>query len=225
MSDRRKPQQARAERRKASLLDAAAALLEREGHAAVTTGAIAQEAGASVGTVYQYFPHKEAVLAALMARYRERLGQALQEAVADEEQPLEGLIARGVATYARFHEEEPGYAALWLGGSYLAPLQDDVRGWQQDFATLLGAVLAGRFNVPKRTAERLALTLNQAVSAQIALAMTRTGRERARLLEEAERLALGYLRLSLEELGRSTAQAPARPPRARRRTSADAPRR
>jgi AcrR family transcriptional regulator len=219
MSDRRQPQQARAERRKASLLDAAAALLEREGHAAVNTGAIAQEAGASVGTVYQYFPHKEAVLAALMTRYRERLGQALQEAVADDDEPLEALIAKGVATYARFHDEEPGYAALWLGGPYLAPLAEDVLGWQQDFATLLGGVLVHRFGLHKRTAERLALTLNQAVSAQIALAMTRTGRERQLLLEEAQRLALGYLRLSLEELGRSTAPTPRSP-----KQSAAAPR-
>ncbi len=56
------------------ILEAATRVLTREGRAALNTNRVAEVAGVSVGSLYQYFPSKEAILAALVAQARaERL--------------------------------------------------------------------------------------------------------------------------------------------------------
>jgi AcrR family transcriptional regulator len=67
-SQRRKPKQARARATVEAILEAAAQILERDGTAGYNTNAIAERAGVSVGTLYQYFPDKQAILMATAAR-------------------------------------------------------------------------------------------------------------------------------------------------------------
>lgn len=72
---RRIPRQARARASVAAILEAAAQILERDGHAGFTTNAVALRAGVSIGSLYQYFPDKAAILAALVERAADaRLG-------------------------------------------------------------------------------------------------------------------------------------------------------
>ncbi|MBL8783016.1 MAG: TetR/AcrR family transcriptional regulator [Alphaproteobacteria bacterium] len=59
---RRKPKQSRALATRAAIFEAAAQILEREGEAHFNTNRIAERAGVSVGTLYQYFPDKNAIL-------------------------------------------------------------------------------------------------------------------------------------------------------------------
>jgi AcrR family transcriptional regulator len=66
---RRVPQRGRGEKRMAELLEAAAAEIAAVGYEAATMKAIAERSGTSVGTVYQYFPNKEAVVVALRTQY------------------------------------------------------------------------------------------------------------------------------------------------------------
>jgi AcrR family transcriptional regulator len=63
---RKNPQQARATETRARILDAACAVFARHGYAAGTTNRIAAEAGLSVGSLYQYFPNKDAILVELV---------------------------------------------------------------------------------------------------------------------------------------------------------------
>lgn len=62
---RRKPKQARAVATRDLIFEATAQILEREGEAALNTNRIAERAGLSVGTIYQYFPDKTAILVAM----------------------------------------------------------------------------------------------------------------------------------------------------------------
>lgn len=66
---RRIPQQERGERRMAGILEAAAHVIASVGYEAATMTAVAERAQASIGTVYEYFPNKEAVARALRAQY------------------------------------------------------------------------------------------------------------------------------------------------------------
>jgi AcrR family transcriptional regulator len=66
---RRKPQQDRGHRRVELILDSTRALLKSRGAHTITTPQIASAAGISVGSIYQYFPNKEAILAALYCAY------------------------------------------------------------------------------------------------------------------------------------------------------------
>ena len=65
---RRKPHQARAEETVAAILEASAQILEAGGLTAFTTNAVAERAGVSIGTLYQYFADKNAILRTLAER-------------------------------------------------------------------------------------------------------------------------------------------------------------
>ncbi len=64
----RKPRQPRARHKVELILEAAIRLLDKGGLPMLTTNAVADTAGVSIGTIYQYFPNKEAILEALADR-------------------------------------------------------------------------------------------------------------------------------------------------------------
>ena len=72
LKPRKTPTQARAEQTVAALLEAAAQVLERDGLEGFNTNAVAERAGVSIGSLYQYFPGKDALTLALMRREDER---------------------------------------------------------------------------------------------------------------------------------------------------------
>src|SRR5919202_6086735 len=80
---RRAPKQERGEQRGGRILDAAAQEFARVGYEQATTNAIARRAKTSVGSLYQFFPNKEAILYALTDRYLAEL-HALHERVLGE---------------------------------------------------------------------------------------------------------------------------------------------
>lgn len=75
---RKTPTQARSQVTVETIFEATARIVENEGEGALTTNRIAAEAGFSIGTLYQYFPSKEAVVLAMVQRQRDRIQQDLQ---------------------------------------------------------------------------------------------------------------------------------------------------
>ena len=75
------PKRARGMQRVAELLDAGAVLIAEQGYDATTMTQIAQRAGASIGSLYQFFPSKEVLAEALFGRYVERVASLLQDLV------------------------------------------------------------------------------------------------------------------------------------------------
>jgi AcrR family transcriptional regulator len=75
----RVPQRERGRRRVADLLRAAALLFAEKGYDAVTMTEVAARAGAPIGSLYQFFPSKEALADALLDRFGERFEDALNE--------------------------------------------------------------------------------------------------------------------------------------------------
>jgi len=65
---RRSPKQARSRATWDAILEAASQILERDGPAGFNTAAVAERAGVSIGTLYQYFPDKQAILLAAAER-------------------------------------------------------------------------------------------------------------------------------------------------------------
>ena len=72
LQPRRKPRQVRAELTRERILTAAAHVFAEHGYAAGTTNRIAERARVSIGSLYQYFPNKDAVLAELLVRHIDR---------------------------------------------------------------------------------------------------------------------------------------------------------
>jgi AcrR family transcriptional regulator len=107
---RRAPQQERGERRLAQLLAAAATVLAEYGYDAATMTEIADRAGASIGTLYQYFPNKEAVVFALRTQYREEMEERWRCIDADTAgMSTEQIAHRLVDIMVSFVEERPAY--------------------------------------------------------------------------------------------------------------------
>lgn len=81
----------------AAIVEAASQLLHRQGEEALTTNAIAERAGVSVGSVYQYFPNKEAILRTLMMKEREAIAETVErELAADGDLPSPEAVRRVV---------------------------------------------------------------------------------------------------------------------------------
>lgn len=190
----RQPKQRRATQRRESILDAAAELLATVGYEGVSTNALARQAGASIGTVYQYFPNKQAVLEALLERYRVRLAEALLPPLSQPaEVEAEAVLAAVIRAFADFYIEEPGYAQLWLGTQLVGPLREAGAAWGSSFAELFGAALQARGAVEPARAELVATVLVHAVSAVVSAAVSDPSR-RDELVDEAVRLGQAYLR-------------------------------
>src|ERR1700761_3400399 len=74
----KEPKRERGRQRVAALLDAGAALFLEKGYDATTMTEIAARAGAAIGSLYQFFPSKEALAEELVGRYTERATAALE---------------------------------------------------------------------------------------------------------------------------------------------------
>ncbi|MDP2271615.1 MAG: TetR/AcrR family transcriptional regulator [Archangium sp.] len=92
---RKAPTQERSRQLVEALMQATARILEREGWDALTTNRVASEAGVSVGSLYQYFPNRDALVSALVEGWAEDMGDrftALNEELSSA--PIERCIHR-----------------------------------------------------------------------------------------------------------------------------------
>jgi AcrR family transcriptional regulator len=106
ISVRKPPSQERSRQLVAAILEAAIRVLRKHGARRFTTIRVAQEAGVSVGSLYQYFPNKESILFRLQADEWEATWQALRaELFAEHRRPFERL-RRAVLFFFRSEADE-----------------------------------------------------------------------------------------------------------------------
>ncbi|MEA1651524.1 TetR/AcrR family transcriptional regulator [Nitrospirillum sp. BR 11164] len=193
LKPRKSPTQARAAETVRIILEAAARILEARGLEGFNTNAVAERAGVSVGSLYQYFPGKDALAAALIERDSETLRAEVTAAAAlpDPKAALTGMIAAAVEHQMRrpvlAHLLDVQESRLPLG-----PAQED-RG--AELRALLAQVLA-------RTSLPAGLSLETAQDDIFALVRALTDQAGARgdtdahaLRERIGRALFGYLDL------------------------------
>lgn len=91
-----------------ALIEATARILVREGFDKASTNRIAETAGVSIGSLYQYFPAKEALIAAVMERHNQELMQVVRGALAEiATLPMEQAVRKLVAAAIRAHRLDP----------------------------------------------------------------------------------------------------------------------
>src|SRR6201996_9435868 len=94
ISSRKRPKQSRSTELVAAILEAAAQVLASEGAQRFTTARVAERAGVSVGSLYQYFPNKAAILFRMQSDEWRRPGARLRILLEDAgKPPLERLRA------------------------------------------------------------------------------------------------------------------------------------
>jgi len=147
------PTQARSRRRLRRVLDAADALLAAEGADAFTTRAVARFAGVPVGSVYHYFPDKDAIAEALAVRYWSDFEDLVAGvAEADEQQPFEDPGAAVLDVLAAGFRARPGFLALWYGGLRTERLRDATRPTRIAIGRSIERILAVHW--PQASSER-----------------------------------------------------------------------
>lgn len=185
ISVRKAPRQARSRQLVADVLEAAIRVLEAGGAARFTMARVAEKAGVSVGSLYQYFANKEAILFQLQAREWEENVAFLASILADQAQPPEARLKEMTRQFFKSEVEE---AAVRGALAAAAPLYGDApearahkaraRRIMLDF---LGEALPGA------AADRLAFTADL-VSTTLS-AVGKTLSEEDRSLAEVDRMA------------------------------------
>jgi AcrR family transcriptional regulator len=198
---RKAASQARSRATVEALIEATARILVREGFDRASTNRIAQAAGVSVGSLYQYFPSKEALVAAVIERHSRDLLAVVRGALAEvADQPLEAgarrLVAAAIAAHrvdAKLHrvlaEQIPRIGALEdvevfnrenyaVFRSYLEAHRDEIRALDLDLAAFM------------------CVTTIEAVTHTAVLRRPDilSGEAAGALVDEATRLLMGYLR-------------------------------
>jgi len=151
--------------------------------------------GASIGSVYQFFPNKEAITEALAARYLAQLRQLYDTTLTPEAAhvPLASLVDRLVDPTVAFETEHPGFRALFEGAQSLThlpattALHDEVVG-------RIGAIFAARNPALDADHVRLYARLTvQIIKATLPLALEAQGIMEARIVPEIKGVLCAYL--------------------------------
>ena len=167
LEPRKQPIQRRSRATVDELLLAAAQVFEALGYAAATTNRIAQRAGSSIGTLYQYFPSKEAIAVALLERHLAETDQWLQQWAAGV-QPGQQNLRRALQDYVSgmldIHSARPRLQHILLEE---IPLPERVHltliEAERRAATTMGAVLAAYPGIHRSRLERAGFLLVQTV--------------------------------------------------------------
>ncbi|EOY5379304.1 TetR/AcrR family transcriptional regulator [Cronobacter dublinensis] len=180
---RKLPRQARSRALVEAIIEATARIFERAGPAACTTNAVAEKAGVSIGSLYQYFPNRRALTAALVARERGQLVAAFSASATRPaaQERLSAMIHAAVAyDFAR-----PALAAA-LDGEEAAP--EFAPHQQETLAALHRCVMAAIGHDETAAWDVIALA-----QGMIAMAARRSESDGPALARRIERAVFGYL--------------------------------
>ena len=188
---RKRPTQARSEYTYDVILQASLELLARGGLEGFTTNAVAKRAGVSVGSLYQYFPNKDAILATLVREMRASMRDDFQRAVANTlDLTFEASVVALIDASLRHHLDDPDLTALLEKVEDELPLDAETQALKAEMSGLVSALLRDH-GIPD--AERTAFDLI-ALSHGITHAATQAGQDDFDdLSKRVQRAVFGYL--------------------------------
>jgi AcrR family transcriptional regulator len=193
---RRQPRQLRARQTVDAILEAVSRLLKRGGVDAVTTNRVAEVAGVSIGSVYQYFPDKRALFVALHERHAEAMGRLVEETlVAHADAPLEPLVRALVHALVDAHAADPRLHEALREVPHKADAERGLAARLQGAFRLALAARALRRRAPAELERRLFVVSHLIDSLAHAAALARPARlSLTAARHEAVRAVLAYLR-------------------------------
>jgi AcrR family transcriptional regulator len=137
------PTQARSRARLLRVLDAAEEVLAREGAGTFTVARVAAVAGVPVGSVYHYFPDKQAVVEALALHYWSDFEDLVATvAETDERDPMSDPAGAVLDALAAGFRARPGFLALWYGGLRTERVRETTRPTRGAIAESIARILA-----------------------------------------------------------------------------------
>lgn len=198
LKPRKTPRQTRSAATVEAIHTATIQVLLADGVGRLTTTRVAERAGVSVGTMYQYYPHKQALLFAIVERQLDLIVMAMLTAVEGlEGHDLQG-VAEGLATAwldAKMADVVSSRAIYGIAAEFdLAELMDGAKViLVEAISSLLRAVPDARFTDPNSTAFMLTALLGGSVRVVMEAGTSEDDFERLR--QELPRACYGYLKL------------------------------
>ncbi|WP_223690390.1 TetR/AcrR family transcriptional regulator [Leifsonia poae] len=193
---RTEPIQERSAARIDALLDAAAEVVDEIGFDRLTTAMVAERAGASIGTVYRYFPDRIVLLQALrdraVQRYRSAVVETIREAAPEH---WWNAVECAIDAYVAMFRAEPGFRIIRFTDAERSGLSDEGAGEEEDFfAHRFAEILSDEFGLPAGDELKFRLEIVVELSDSLinrAFLLDADGDER--FIEEARVVAREYL--------------------------------
>ena len=150
LKPRKTPVQGRSIQTVDAILEGAAQVFARRGYADATTNHIAERAGVSIGSLYQYFPNKDAILVALLENHieegRELIVRMMSE-VQDSDVPPEKILRTFIEAMMDLHKENPRlHRVLFEEAPWPRHLHDRLSGIESLAAQGVEGLLSGNQN-------------------------------------------------------------------------------
>jgi AcrR family transcriptional regulator len=184
-----------------ALIEATARILVREGFDKASTNRIAEVAGVSVGSLYQYFPGKEALVAAVIARHKRETIDVVRRALAEAAAlPMERAVRRLVAAAIEAHAVDPELHRVLAEQLPRMGRLDSVEAFNREaHAMFKGYLESRRAEIRAVDLELAAFLCVTSIEALTHMAVLHrpdmvAGDARAKIIDEATRLVVRYLR-------------------------------
>lgn len=178
------------------ILEAAARVFVRRGYTRATTNRIAEAAGISVGSLYQYFPSKDAIAVELLRRYRATLVGLVHDHLARvEEKTLESVVRALFGAVLRAEGIDPALHRVLLEQVIRTSARAEVAGFEEKIEELLASAIRGSSGgLFQRDPEVTAFVVVRAVLGTVHSAVVdRPGMNGPPLVEELTRLVVRFL--------------------------------
>ena len=194
---RKLPQQDRSRATCATILEAAARIIARDGLAGFSTNAVAKRAGVSIGSLYQYYPNKDALMVALIDRQQQQQLDSLMVAASqvDASASLEAVVRTLVRGAMQHHRDHDLLASAIDHEEARLPVDALVGRYLDQGGALVGVMLA-RFahQIQPIDPARAARTLPALVRAVTDAWANQSPPQLEVAEDEAVKAVLGYLR-------------------------------
>jgi AcrR family transcriptional regulator len=198
-----------------AILEAAARELASEGYEAATTNRIAKAAGTSVGSLYQYFPSKDAIAVELVRRYREgRVSFVKSRLATVGEQPLDTVVRALFSSLLQADGIHPDLYRVLIEQVLRTSARKELRGYEEKLEAIVVDALA-RVRPPPQVADRelAAFMMVRVVLALVHAANADRHRySNAAIAKELTTLIVGYLGGTPARAGRASSRPPEAPP-------------
>lgn len=198
---RKNASQARSRATVDALVEATARILVREGFEKTSTNRIAEIAGVSVGSLYQYFPSKEALVAAVIDRHNEEIMGLVRAALSEvADLPIEQAVRKLVTVAIEAHRIDPKLHRVLAEQIPRTGQLGDVEAFNREVHTLVRAYLESRRKEMRKVdvdiATFICVSAIESVAHNTVLnhAEMLTEKMVKVLVDETTRMVVGYLR-------------------------------
>ena len=196
LAPRKVPVQSRSRERVERLLDAAAQAFAGVGYDAATTEGIASQAGTSIGSLYQFFPNKQALFDAVAKRHLDRASELFGTFLASSklQTPWDELLDRAVDGFAMLDRTDPNMRAVWRNLHVAMDFVEASQALNREFARQTESVFRHLApGLPGAKRKLVATMVVEVISAMLYVVARRDADSSRALLEETKVMLKRYV--------------------------------